>query len=67
VYAMAAAMEDAGTTEYAAVVAALQDLEYTNAVTGSITFDENGDPIKAITIIQVVNGEHVVETKVDAS
>jgi branched-chain amino acid transport system substrate-binding protein len=67
VYAMAAAIEEAGSTDSEAVVAALQDLEYLNAVTGSITFDENGDPIKAITIIKVVDGEHVVETKVDAS
>jgi branched-chain amino acid transport system substrate-binding protein len=67
VYAMAAAFEDAGSTDSADVVAALADLEYLNAVTGSITFDANGDPIKAITIIKVVDGEHVVETKVEAS
>lgn len=67
VYAMAAAIEDAGTTDYADVVAALSDLNYTDAVTGSITFDDQGDPIKSITIIKLVNGEHVVETKVDAS
>ena len=67
VYAMAAAFEEAGSTDNAAVVAALADLVYTDAVTGSITFDENGDPIKSITIIKVVGGEHVVETKVDAS
>lgn len=64
VYAMAAAMEDAGTTDYAAVVSALASLEYNDAVTGAIKFDENGDPVKAITIIQVVSGEHVVVGKV---
>jgi len=67
VYAMAAAMEEAGSTDSADVVAALQTLDYQNAVTGSISFDANGDPIKAVTIIKVVDGEHVVETKVDAS
>lgn len=67
VYAMAAAMEDAGSTDYEAVVAALSALDYQNAVTGSIKFDSNGDPIKSITIIKVVDGVHVVETKVDAS
>jgi branched-chain amino acid transport system substrate-binding protein len=64
---MAAAMEAAGTTDSADVVAALQALDFQNAVTGSISFDSNGDPIKAVTIIKVVDGEHVVETKVDAS
>lgn len=67
VYAMASAIEDAGTTDFADVVAALQNLNFQNAVTGSIQFDENGDPIKAVTIIKLVDGEHVVETKVDAS
>jgi len=66
VYAMVAAMEDAGTTDYAAVVTALAALEYDDAVTGAIKFDENGDPVKAITIIKVENGEHVVVTKVQA-
>jgi branched-chain amino acid transport system substrate-binding protein len=67
VYAMAAAFEEAGSTDSEAVVAALAGIEYLNAVTGSIAFDENGDPIKSVTIIKVVDGEHVVETKVDAS
>lgn len=66
VYAMVAAIEEAGTTDADAVVAALADLEYTDAVTGSIKFDENGDPIKAVTMIQVVDGEHVVIGKVEA-
>jgi len=67
VYAMAAAFEDAGSTDADDVVAALSALNFTNAVTGSITFDANGDPIKSVTIIKVVNGVHVVEAKVDAS
>ncbi|MGD9909811.1 MAG: ABC transporter substrate-binding protein [Candidatus Izemoplasmatales bacterium] len=64
VYAMVAAIEDAGSTDYADVVDALAALQYDNAVTGAIKFDENGDPVKAIAIIQVVNGEHVVVAKV---
>lgn len=66
VYALAEAFEDAGSAEPDAVIAALADLEYLNAVTGSIKFDENGDPIKAITMIQIVNGEHVVVEKVES-
>ena len=45
------------------VVAALAALSFTDAVTGAITFDEQGDPIKAISIIKIVDGEHVLETK----
>lgn len=64
VYAMALAFENAGTTDSSAVVTALSNLEYNDAVTGAIKFDSNGDPVKSITIIQVVNGEHVVVGKV---
>lgn len=67
VYAMAAAMEDAGSVDHDDVIAALSALDFQNAVTGSISFDAQGDPIKAITVIKVVAGEHVVETKVEAS
>lgn len=66
VYAMVAAIEAAGSTDSAAIVAALQDLNLTDLVAGGITFDENGDPIKAATIIQVHDGGHVVVTKVTA-
>ena len=66
VYAMAQAFEDAGSSDADEVIAALAGLEYNNAVTGSIKFDENGDPIKALTIIQVVGGEHVVVDKVES-
>ena len=66
VYAMAQAFEDAGSSDADLVIAALAALEYNNAVTGSIKFDANGDPIKAVTIIQVVDGEHVVVDKVES-
>ncbi len=66
VYAAAAAFEASGSTDSADFVAALADLEYNDAVTGSIHFDENGDPIKAITMIQIVDGQHVVIEKVSA-
>ena len=66
VKAMAAAMEAAGTTDSAEVVAALETLEFTDAVTGAIKFDENGDPIKAISMIQLVSGEHSLVEKVAA-
>jgi len=66
VYAMAAAFEDAGSTDSDDVIAALAGLDFQNAVTGSIKFDSNGDPIKAVTIIQVIDGIHVVVDKVES-
>ncbi len=66
VYAMAQAFTEAGSADADDVITALAALEFTGGVTGSLSFDENGDPIKSITIIQVVNGEHVVAAKVEA-
>lgn len=66
-YALAQAFEDAGSAENSEVVAALADLNFTDAVTGSITFNADGDPIKAITMIKIVEGEQTVETKVEAT
>lgn len=63
-YAIAAAIEAAGSTDKEALVAALADLNLSNIVTGSLSFDEEGDPVKAITVIQVVDGEHVVHAKI---
>ena len=60
---MADAIKRAGTTDSAAVVAALQATDM-DGVAGHVTFDENGDPNKSITIIQVIGGEHVVAGKV---
>lgn len=65
VYALVAAIEEAGSVDSEDIIAALKNLDFQNAVTGSIKFDENGDPIKAVTMIQIVNGEHVVVTKVE--
>ncbi len=67
VYAMVAAMEDAESTDADLIIAALAGLDYQNAVTGSIRFDANGDPIKSITMIQIVSGEHLVIDKVEGS
>ena len=61
---MALAMENAGSLDSAGLVSALADVNLAEAVTGSIVFDADGNPIKSVTIIQVVNGEHVVVAKV---
>ncbi len=80
VYVMAATMDSVKSVDPDTVVAALSayqsgyvtesafgTITFPEAVTGAISFDENGDPVKSITIIQVVGGEHVVATKVEAS
>ena len=63
---MVEAFEEAGSTDADLVIAALAGLDFQNAVTGSIKFDSNGDPIKAVTIIQVLDGVHVVVDKVES-
>ena len=64
VYAMALAMENAGTVEYADVVAALANINMSESVTGLIKFDESGDAITSGTVIQIIDGEQVVIGKV---
>lgn len=59
------AIEAAGTTDAEAVVAAMQEIEY-DGVTGHITFDENGDPIKDVAILKLEGGEVSLETKLAA-
>ena len=34
--------------------------------TGHITFDENGDPIKTVSVLKCSNGAAVLEAKVEA-
>ena len=59
------ATEQAGSTDPEAVVAAMQELEY-DGVTGHITFDENGDPIKDVAILKLEDGAVTLETKLAA-
>lgn len=63
VYMMAKAIENAGSTDSQAIVDALAAIEI-DGVTGNIVFDENGDPLKSISIIQVIDGKHVLADKV---
>lgn len=56
---MAQAIEEAGSTDSDSITAALQDIEY-DGITGNITFDENGDPIKPIKFITVEDGAYVL-------
>ncbi|WP_069997228.1 ABC transporter substrate-binding protein [Cellulosilyticum sp. I15G10I2] len=60
---MMAAIEKAGSTEGAKILAALQATNL-GGVTGQITFDENGDPQKSVSMIKIENGALKLEAKV---
>lgn len=61
---MAEAIKKAGDTDAAKIIAELGKTSG-DFVTGSITFDANGDPVKSISIIQVVDGIHQLAAKVE--
>lgn len=63
VYIMVDAIQRAGTTDKAAVVEALKETDY-HGVTGDITFDENGDSVKDVSIIKLVDGKAELASKV---
>ncbi len=63
-YMFKAAIEKAGTTDKQAVVDALKALDYAG-VTGHLTFDEKNNPVKAVTIIKIVNGEYTFDSVVE--
>lgn len=65
-YMIKAAIEKAGSTDKQAIVDALKSLDY-NGVTGHLTFDENNNPIKAVTVIKIVNGEYTFDSVVEPS
>lgn len=62
-YILADAIEQAGSTDPDKITAALANTDLTG-VTGNIVFDEDGDPKKSISVVQVINGEHVLAAKV---
>lgn len=49
---MAQAIENAGSTDSQAIIDELNKITY-DGITGTISFDENGDPIKEISIVTV--------------
>ena len=55
----------AGSLDKEAVIAAMKEAEI-DGVTGHITFDENGDPIKSVAITTFENGEAKLDTKITA-
>ena len=62
-YIMAKAIENAGSTDSQAIVDALAATEI-DGVTGHISFDANGDPIKSVAITKFVDGKAELAVKI---
>ena len=58
------AIEAAQSTEPEAIVKAMQESSTAGVTAGQITFDENGNPIKEASILQIVNGEYTLVEKI---
>lgn len=64
-YILKNAIEAAGSTDSQAIIDALAATEY-DGVTGHITFDENGDPIKSVAVTKFVDGNAELAAKITA-
>lgn len=58
------AIETAGSTDSKAIIEALKNTQY-KGVTGNIKFDENGDPIKGVSVLKVENGQSKLFEKIE--
>lgn len=65
VYMIKQVIEATGSTEAQEVVKGMQEINY-SGITGNITFDENGDPIKSISILKIQDGNVTLDSKLDA-
>lgn len=63
VYIVKAAIEAAGSTENEAIIAALKNVEVLG-VTGAIRFDEQGNAVKEISVVEIIDGKYTLNTKV---
>jgi ABC-type branched-chain amino acid transport systems, periplasmic component len=65
VYIIKAAIEDAGEeyTDYAVLTEAMSNVSV-EGVTGTITFDDEGNPIKSVSVIKIEDGQQTLAAKV---
>lgn len=63
-YMVKQAIEEAGSTDSDAIIDAMKNINY-EGLTGSIKFDENNNPVKAISMIEVNEGEYKLESVVE--
>lgn len=64
VYVLKNAIDKAGTTDKAELTKAIKANDM-DGVTGHLTFDENNNPIKAVTIIKVQDGKYIFDSVVE--
>lgn len=64
VYVLKNAIDKAGTTDKAELTKAIKVSDM-DGVTGHLTFDENNNPIKAVTIIKVQDGKYIFDSVVE--
>lgn len=57
IYVIKAALEKAGSTESADLIKAMTEIEV-KGITGTVTFDANGEPNKDVKFVKIVNGEY---------
>lgn len=62
---MVEAIKAAGSTDKQAIIDALKKTDL-DAVAGRITFDEEGNPLKSITMLKIVDGKQVLEGKYES-
>lgn len=60
-YLMKDAIEKAGSTDKDAIVKAMKESDFTG-VTGHLRFDEKNNPVKAVTVLKVVNGNYTFDS-----
>lgn len=60
-YLMKAAIEKAGSTDKDAIVKAMKESNF-DGVTGHLRFDEKNNPVKAVTVLKVVNGNYTFDS-----
>ena len=63
VYILKKAVENAGSIDKKDIVNALKNIEY-DGITGYLTFDEHNNPVKAVTILKIRNGEYIFDSKI---
>lgn len=60
-YLMKDAIEKAGSTDKDAIVKAMKESDFAG-VTGHLRFDEKNNPVKAVTVLKVVNGNYIFDS-----
>lgn len=60
IYVFAAALEEAGTTQSADLIAAMTKIKY-DGITGSITFNADGEPNKGAKLIEIIGGKYTLK------